>query len=32
MAATLLAAVPIIVLFIVLGRRMVDSIGFSGIK
>jgi multiple sugar transport system permease protein len=32
MAATLLAAVPIIVLFMVLGRRMVDSIGFSGIK
>jgi multiple sugar transport system permease protein len=32
MAATLLAAIPIIVLFIVLGRRMVDSIGFSGIK
>jgi multiple sugar transport system permease protein len=32
MAATLLAAVPIIVLFMVLGRRMVDAIGFSGIK
>jgi multiple sugar transport system permease protein len=32
MAATLLAAIPIIVLFIVLGRRMVDAIGFSGIK
>jgi multiple sugar transport system permease protein len=32
MAATLLAAVPIIVLFIAVGRRMVDSIGFSGIK
>jgi multiple sugar transport system permease protein len=32
MAATLLAAIPIIVLFLVLGRRMVDAIGFSGIK
>ena len=32
MAATFLAAIPIIVLFIALGRRMVDSIGFSGIK
>src|SRR3954452_19752947 len=32
MSATLLAALPIIVLFLVLGRRMVDAIGFSGIK
>jgi multiple sugar transport system permease protein len=32
MAATFLAALPIIVLFILLGRRMVDAIGFSGIK
>jgi multiple sugar transport system permease protein len=32
MAATFLAALPIIVLFVLLGRRMVDSIGFSGIK
>jgi multiple sugar transport system permease protein len=32
MSATLLAALPIIVIFIALGRRMVDSIGFSGIK
>ena len=32
MSATLLAALPIIVLFIALGRRMVDAIGFSGIK
>ncbi|MBV8990527.1 MAG: carbohydrate ABC transporter permease [Solirubrobacterales bacterium] len=32
MAATFLAAIPIILLFIALGRRMVDSIGFSGIK
>jgi hypothetical protein len=26
------AAVPIIALFVILGRRVVDSIGFSGIK
>ena len=32
MAATFLAALPIIVLFIILGRRMVDAIQFSGIK
>jgi multiple sugar transport system permease protein len=32
MSATLLAALPIIILFLVLGRRMVDAIGFSGIK
>jgi multiple sugar transport system permease protein len=32
MAGTFLAAVPIIVLFIVMARRMVDAIGFSGIK
>jgi multiple sugar transport system permease protein len=32
MAATLLAAIPIILLFLALGRRMVDAIGFSGIK
>src|SRR3954449_8081459 len=32
MAATLLAALPMIILFLVLGRRMVDAIGFSGIK
>jgi multiple sugar transport system permease protein len=32
MAATLLASLPIIVLFVALGRRMVDAIGFSGIK
>src|SRR3954465_12012790 len=32
MSATLLAALPIILLFLVLGRRMVDAIGFSGIK
>jgi multiple sugar transport system permease protein len=32
MAATFLAALPIIVGFLVLARRMVDSIGFSGIK
>jgi multiple sugar transport system permease protein len=32
MAATFFAALPIIVLFVLLGRRMVDAIGFSGIK
>jgi multiple sugar transport system permease protein len=32
MAGTLLAAVPIIVLFMFMARRMVDAIGFSGIK
>lgn len=32
MAATLIAAVPIVVLFLILGKRIVNSIGFSGIK
>lgn len=32
MAATLVAALPIVILFIVLGRRVVNSIGFSGLK
>ena len=32
MAATLIAAIPVLVLFISFGRRIVDSIGFSGIK
>jgi multiple sugar transport system permease protein len=32
MAGTFLAAVPIIVLFMFMARRMVDAIGFSGIK
>jgi multiple sugar transport system permease protein len=32
MAATFVSAVPILVLFSVLGRRVVDSIRFSGIK
>ena len=32
MAATLLAALPVLVLFAVFSRRIVDSIGFSGIK
>lgn len=32
MAATLIAALPILVLFAVLGRRIVNSIGFTGIK
>src|SRR3954451_20678153 len=32
MAATFLAAVPLIILFLALAKRMVDAIGFSGIK
>ena len=32
MTATFLAAVPIIVLFLALGRRVVDGIQFSGVK
>lgn len=32
MAATLIAAVPVLLLFLAFGRRIVDSIGFSGIK
>ncbi len=32
MAATLVAALPMILLFVVFARRIVNSIGFSGIK
>ncbi|GAA1862587.1 carbohydrate ABC transporter permease [Asanoa iriomotensis] len=32
MAATLVAALPMLALFMVFGRRIVNSIGFSGIK
>ena len=32
MAASLVAAIPIVVLFVIFGKRVVDSIGFSGIK
>jgi multiple sugar transport system permease protein len=32
MAGTFLASLPLIVLFIVMAKRMVDAIGFSGIK
>jgi multiple sugar transport system permease protein len=32
MAATFLASLPLIVLFMAMARRMVDAIGFSGIK
>jgi len=32
MAAALIAAIPIIVLYLVLGKRIINSIGFSGIK
>ena len=32
MAATLVAALPILILFIVFARKVVNSIGFSGMK
>nr|WP_241984835.1 carbohydrate ABC transporter permease [Cryobacterium adonitolivorans] len=32
MAATLIAALPILVMFIFLGRRVINSIGYSGVK
>ena len=32
MAATLVAALPMLLLFMIFGRRIVNSIGFSGIK
>ena len=32
MAATLVAALPMLVLFMAFARRIVSSIGFSGIK
>ena len=32
MAATLVAALPILLLFLVFASRIVNSIGFSGIK
>ena len=32
MAATLVAALPMLALFMVFGKRIVNSIGFSGIK
>ena len=32
MAATLVAAVPILILFLAFGKKVVNSIGFSGIK
>ncbi|GAA4613080.1 carbohydrate ABC transporter permease [Actinoallomurus liliacearum] len=32
MAATLIAALPMLLLFMVFGRRLVNSIGFTGIK
>ena len=32
MAATLIAALPMLVLFVVFGKRIVNSIGFTGIK
>ena len=32
MAATVIAALPVLILFFLFGRRVVDSIGFSGLK
>ncbi|MGK9222234.1 MULTISPECIES: carbohydrate ABC transporter permease [unclassified Microbacterium] len=32
MAATLVSAVPVLILFIAFGKRIVNSIGFSGVK
>ena len=32
MAATIIAALPILVVYAILGRRIVESLGFSGIK
>ncbi|HEY8753831.1 MAG TPA: carbohydrate ABC transporter permease, partial [Arthrobacter sp.] len=32
MAATIVAAVPILILFLAFGKKVVNSIGFSGIK
>ncbi|KQW06604.1 sugar ABC transporter permease [Leifsonia sp. Root4] len=32
MAATLIAALPILILFVFLGRRVINSIGYSGVK
>jgi multiple sugar transport system permease protein len=32
MAATLIAALPVLLLFLVLGRRVINSIGFTGIR
>jgi multiple sugar transport system permease protein len=32
MAATLVAALPMLLLFVAFGRRLVNSIGFTGLK
>jgi multiple sugar transport system permease protein len=32
MAATLVAALPMLLLFLVFGKRIVNSIGFTGLK
>ena len=32
MAATLIAALPMLLLFVIFGKRVVNSIGFTGIK
>jgi multiple sugar transport system permease protein len=32
MAATLIAALPIVILFLLFGRRMIDNLGYSGVK
>jgi multiple sugar transport system permease protein len=32
MAATLIAAAPVLVLFFAFARKIIDSIGYSGVK
>lgn len=32
MAATLIAALPVLILFLFLGRKLIDNLGYSGIK
>lgn len=32
MAATLIAALPVLILFLVFGRKLIDNLGYSGIK
>jgi multiple sugar transport system permease protein len=32
MAGTFLAALPLLIIFVAMAKRMVDAIGFSGIK
>jgi multiple sugar transport system permease protein len=32
MAGALIAAIPVLVLFFIFGRRLIDNLGYSGIK